>query len=130
MLQAEAKLKAAARRYWQLCLEADETRSADDWQEEIQAKLQETVRLHLLADVPVGAFLSGGLDSSAVRWPRQADSCGSSLQTFSIGFHEEAFSELPHARRVAGKQFATDHVEDIRTPDAARLVDETTYFLR
>jgi asparagine synthase (glutamine-hydrolysing) len=125
VLQAE-RLDAAPRRYWQLRLEADETRSADDWQEEIQAKLQETVRLHLLADVPVGAFLSGGLDSSAVV-AAASGSCGSSLQTLSIGFHEEAFSELPHARRVE-EQFSTDHVEEILTPDAARLVDELTYF--
>src|SRR5207302_1399413 len=89
-------------------------------------KLAEVTRLHLIADVPVGAFLSGGLDSSAV-----VASCAGRvqgpLQTFSIGFAEEAFSELPYAREVA-QQFATRHTEEVVTPDAVALLDELTHF--
>jgi asparagine synthase (glutamine-hydrolysing) len=125
MVQAD-RLNAAPYRYWQLCLQPDEKRTIDEWQEEIQAKLKETVRLHLLADVPVGAFLSGGLDSSAVV-AAAAGSCQPSLQTFSIGFHEQSFSELTYAGRVAA-QYGTEHFEEIVTPDAVHLVDDLSFF--
>jgi asparagine synthase (glutamine-hydrolysing) len=120
------RLDAAPRRYWQLRVEPDERRSPEEWQEAIQAKLEETVRLHLIADVPVGAFLSGGLDSSAVVASAAAAANGP-LETFSIGFAEETFSELPHARLVA-ERFGTRHVEEVVTPDAVSLLDELTHY--
>jgi asparagine synthase (glutamine-hydrolysing) len=113
-------------RYWQLRLTPDEQLGADEWQEAIRAKVRESVRLHLRADVPLGAFLSGGVDSSVV----VAGSAGQTngpLQTFSIGFHEEAFNELPFARQVA-EQFGTRHREEVVTPDAVALLDELTHF--
>src|SRR5205807_1956483 len=75
---------------------------------------------------PVGAFLSGGIDSSIV----VAGSAGATqgqLQTFSMGFQEEAFSELPYAREVA-QRYDTRHVEEIVMPDAASLLDELTHY--
>ena len=116
----------AARRYWQLRFEPDEKPSADAWAERITAKLDETVRCHLIADVPVGAFLSGGIDSSAVV-ATAAPLARGQLQTFSIGFHEEAFSELPAARQTA-EQFGTRHIEEIVTPDAVDLLDRLTVY--
>jgi asparagine synthase (glutamine-hydrolysing) len=119
-------LDSLPRRYWQLCLEPDHNTPAEVWQEAVRAKVEEAVRSHLIADVPLGAFLSGGLDSSAV----VACSAGSSagpLQTFSIGFVEEAFSELPYAREVA-RQFGTQHTEEVVTADAVSLLDELTYY--
>ncbi|MCI0463979.1 MAG: asparagine synthase (glutamine-hydrolyzing) [Gemmataceae bacterium] len=113
-------------RYWRLHIEPDEETSAEQWQEAIRAKVDEAVRLHLRADVPLGAFLSGGIDSSIV----VASSAGQTngpLQTFSMGFDEEAFSELPAARQVA-EQFGTRHREEIVTPDAATLLDEITHY--
>jgi asparagine synthase (glutamine-hydrolysing) len=114
------------RRYWKLRLEPDHGPSPAEWQEAVRAKVDEAVRLHLIADVPVGAFLSGGLDSSAV-----VATCGQvaaePVQTFSIGFQEESHSELPYARRVA-EQFGTRHAEEVVTPDAVGLVDELTRY--
>jgi asparagine synthase (glutamine-hydrolysing) len=113
-------------RYWQLRLEPDDRPSAQEWQEAVRAKLAEAVRLHLIADVPVGAFLSGGLDSSIVVG-LAADSGSGPLQTFSIGFYEESFSELPYARQVA-RQCGSRHVEEMVTPDAVALLDELTHY--
>jgi asparagine synthase (glutamine-hydrolysing) len=120
------QLDQTPRCYWRLRIEPDLRPSAQEWQEAIRAKIDEAVRLHLIADVPVGAFLSGGLDSSVVV-STASGSSGRSLQTFSIGFHEESFSELPYARQVA-KRFATRHVEKVVTPDAATLVDELVHY--
>jgi asparagine synthase (glutamine-hydrolysing) len=116
----------APRPYWRLRLEADDGPSAGEWQEALRAKVAETVRHHLIADVPVGAFLSGGLDSS-VLVAEAAGSARGQLQTFSIGFREESFSELPYARQVA-QRFGTDHAEEVVTPDAVALVDELTHY--
>ncbi|MER3414805.1 MAG: asparagine synthase (glutamine-hydrolyzing) [Gemmataceae bacterium] len=116
----------AVRRYWQLTMAPESGRSIGAWQEAIRAKLDEVVRLHLIADVPVGAFLSGGIDSSVLVALAAGQTQGQ-LRTFSMGFHEEDFSELPQARRVA-EQFGTLHTEQIVTPDAARLVDELSYY--
>ncbi len=115
-----------ARRYWQLRFEPDPKPTVDEWCEALTAKLEETVRLHLIADVPVGAFLSGGLDSSAVVALAAGQASGA-LQTFSIGFQEEAFSELPFARQVAA-HFETRHWEEIVTADAVRLLDDLTLY--
>jgi asparagine synthase (glutamine-hydrolysing) len=115
-----------ARRYWQLRIAPNESRSLADWQEAIEAKVQEAVKAHLIADVPVGAFLSGGLDSSAVV-ACAAGQQGAPLQTFSIGFREEAFSELRYARQVA-ERYHTQHTEEIVTPDAVGLLDDLTHY--
>jgi asparagine synthase (glutamine-hydrolysing) len=113
-------------RYWQLRIEPDFHVSADEWQEAIRAKLTEATRLHLIADVPVGAFLSGGLDSSMIV-ALAAGSVQGALQTFSIGFAEESFSELPYARQVA-QRFGTHHIEEIVSADAVSLLDELTHY--
>lgn len=116
----------APRRYWQLHLDPDFRPSATEWQEAIRAKMAETVRLHRIADVPVGAFLSGGLDSSIVV-ASQVQANAVTLQTFSMGFGEEQFNELPYARQVA-HQYGTQHAEEVVTPDAVGLLDALTYF--
>jgi asparagine synthase (glutamine-hydrolysing) len=114
------------RRYWQLRLEPDPRPTAEEWQETIRAKLTETVRAHLIADVPVGAFLSGGIDSSAVVMACEGATQGP-LQTFSIGFQEKEFSELGYARQVA-QRFATRHTEEVVTPDAVALLDDLSRY--
>src|SRR5207302_10829135 len=85
-----------------------------------------TTKAHLIADVPVGAFLSGGVDSSAVVMACDGATKGP-MQTFSIGFHEKEFSELPHARQVA-ERFGTRHTEEVVTPDAVALLDDLSRY--
>ncbi len=112
--------------YWRLQFAPDESRSLDDWQAAVRAKLDETVERHLIADVPVGAFLSGGIDSSVVT-ALAAGKLREPIQTFSIGFREDAFNELPDARQTAGR-YGTQHTEEIVTADAAELLDDLCWF--
>jgi len=117
--------EARPRRYWQLRFEPDPRPSADEWLEAVRSKVDESVRLHLIADVPVGAFLSGGLDSSTV--VASAVGCAAAaMETFAIGFNEEKISELPYARAVADR-FGTRHTEHVVTPDAVILLDRLVH---
>jgi asparagine synthase (glutamine-hydrolysing) len=120
-----ANLKQTDWRYWQLRLEPDFRLTVREWKEAIAAKVDEAVRLHMIADVPVGAFLSGGLDSSVVV-QAAAEATAGQVQTFSIGFVEQSYNELPYARLIA-KQCGTKHVEEIVTPDAVTLLDDLTH---
>ncbi len=83
--------------------------------------LTDAVRAHLVSDVPLGAFLSGGVDSSLVV-ALMAETSGARVKTFSIGFDVPAFDELEHARRVA-RQYGTDHHEFVVKPDALDILD-------
>jgi asparagine synthase (glutamine-hydrolysing) len=88
--------------------------------EELRARLRESVRAHLVADVPVGVLLSGGIDSSVLAALAATES-SKRLQTFSIGFEERAFDELEDARKVA-ERYDTDHHELVLRPDVADLL--------
>ena len=114
------------KRYWQLSFDHEVQRSEEDWKQCISDKINECVRIHLLADVPVGAFLSGGLDSSAIV-ATAAGLVDDPLQTFAIGFQEKQYSELPHAEAVA-KHFGTRHHEQVVTPQAVRDLDDLIHF--
>jgi asparagine synthase (glutamine-hydrolysing) len=109
--------------YWTLSYGKEHARRTDgDYREEFLALLTESVRLRLVSDVPLGAFLSGGVDSSSVV-ALMSRLSNRPVRTFSIGFKEEAFNELPHARRVAD-QFATDHHEFVVEPSAVEILPE------
>ena len=114
-------------RYWALQFQPEMGRSEDDVAEELRARLTECVRLHLVSDVPVGAFLSGGTDSSAVVAAMSSVASGR-VKTFSIGFRDQDFNELPYARMVA-ERFDTDHHELILEPDAMELLKDLAWDL-
>ena len=87
--------------------------------------LNEAVRVRLIADVPLGAFLSGGVDSSTIVG-LMARHSELPVKTFSIGFHEDSYNELKYARLTA-KKFGTEHHEFIVTPDICEVVDELVW---
>jgi len=87
---------------------------------ELQSTLRDSVRAHLVSDVPVGVLLSGGVDSGALTALAAAES-PERLKTFSIGFEESGFDELARARLVA-ERYGTDHQELIVRPDAVQLL--------
>lgn len=104
--------------WWQMRFEPDTSMSVREWPERIRVALDGAVRRWSMADVPVGASLSGGLDSSAV--VAVARNAGIDVRTFSLGFSsagEAAWNELPLARRVA-EQWDTRHVEIVLQPEA------------
>jgi asparagine synthase (glutamine-hydrolysing) len=101
---------------------ATEERGDDEAElvEELRARIRDSVRAHLVSDVPVGVLLSGGIDSSLLA-ALAAEEGGEPLRTFSIGFEERSFDELADARIVA-ERYGTRHRELVLRPDAARLL--------
>jgi len=120
-----AKGEVKLSQYWDFQFTTTEARNEEDYLEELRALLEESVRLRLISDVPLGAFLSGGIDSSTVV-ALMARHMGQPVKTFSIGFHEDSFNELEFARLTA-KKFGTDHHEFFVTPEICDIVDELAW---
>ena len=110
--------------YWRPPADVDRSRTENDWIASVRERLEESVRMQMVSDVPIGAFLSGGVDSSAVVAFMAAHS-DRPVKTYAIGFaggEAEAFyNELPYARQIA-KKFATDHHEIVVRPDVVSLL--------
>jgi asparagine synthase (glutamine-hydrolysing) len=118
--------KISVQQYWDFNLQpTTAARSEESYLEELRVLLDESVRLRLISDVPLGAFLSGGIDSSTVVG-LMARHMGQPVKTFSIGFHEDSYNELKYARMTAEK-FGTEHHEFVVTPDICAVVDELAW---
>jgi asparagine synthase (glutamine-hydrolysing) len=114
--------RAEVRQYWQLPAREVTPSSEGEAVESVRAVLEDAVRSHLMSEVPLGAFLSGGIDSSLVVG-LMARASSRAVRTFSIGFDDPRYDELEHARAVA-RHFAADHHEFVVRPDALAIVDD------
>ncbi len=120
--------RARVEQYWDFPYEKPQenpARSENECLEELRALLDESVRIRMESEVPLGAFLSGGVDSSTVVG-LMARHATQPVKTFSIGFHEDSYNELKYAR-IAAQSFGTDHHEFIVTPDICEIVDELVW---
>ncbi len=118
--------KITIRPYWHLSFQASEE-SEGKLAEQFVALLTDAVKIRLMSDVPLGAFLSGGLDSSSVV-ALMSRSSNNGVKTFSIGFADKTYNELPYARRVA-QVFATEHHEEFINPDIVDLTAKLIHHL-
>ena len=119
--------KVSLRRYWQPDFSHKLKITEEDAAVKVKELLTESVKMRLVSDVPLGALLSGGVDSSVIV-AIMAQLRGSNIRTFSIGFKESSFNELPHARRIA-LRFATKHSEYIVEPKAVDIIEQlVTHF--
>ena len=114
------------KRYWDFDYSPIvEIKTEVEYIEVLREKLKEAVRIRLISEVPLGAFLSGGVDSSAIV-AMMSQILESPVKTFSIGFHEDGFNELKYAR-IAAKHYNTEHHEFIVTPDLVETIDEIVW---
>lgn len=109
-LRVDADGTMESRRYWAPRFAPDTAPTEDEWLERLDACLEEAVRLHRVADVPVGTFVSGGLDSSLVTAYVARQAAGG-VRSFTIGHHDEEFDEAPKARAVARALGVEHHLE-------------------
>lgn len=112
------------RRYWHVPNEVDQSLSESEWIDRVRARMEQSVRMQMVSDVPLGAFLSGGVDSSGVV-AFMARASTDPIKTYAIGFDggraDAYYNELPYARRVA-ELFGTEHREIVVKPDVVGLL--------
>jgi asparagine synthase (glutamine-hydrolysing) len=119
--------KVTTDRYWMPNFRTKLTGSADDIEEQLDTLLRDTVKLHLLSDVPVGAFLSGGIDSSTIA-AMMATAGAGRFPTFSIGVREQGFNELPYSRMVVAK-YDLDGRERSVEADLIHLIPKMIHYM-
>jgi asparagine synthase (glutamine-hydrolysing) len=115
----------AIKRYWELSFDSTIHDDEATAVKHIRELLQDAIKVRLMSEVPLGAFLSGGIDSSIVVG-FMSQLMTQPVKTFSIGFEESDYSELPYARQVA-KHFGTDHHEFIVRPDLINVLPELVW---
>lgn len=113
-------------KYWDLSFEPKEGLAEADYAKGLSEKLYESVSIHLMSEVPLGAFLSGGIDSTAVVG-MMGGLLDQPVNTASIGFREAGYDELPYARLVAQK-FRTNSYEKIVDSNAAQILDALVWY--
>src|SRR5438034_998154 len=114
-------------RYWDVSFGPAGVRGEEEIAEGLRQRLEESVRLHMVSDVPLGAFLSGGIDSSAVV-ATMARLGSRPVKTFSIGFDEKDYDEL-HYARLAARAFGTEHHELVLEPDVLSVIEDLAWDL-
>ncbi len=119
--------KVSIARYWRLDFTQKLEKSEDEFLAGLEEKLGGAVKSHLASDVPVGAFLSGGMDTSTVV-ALMAENYKERFKTFAIGVKEQDFNELPFAKIVA-EHFGTEHIEKIVSADLIDLLPSMVYHL-
>jgi asparagine synthase (glutamine-hydrolysing) len=130
LLVAEAG-GVSADRYWRMPDAVDRSLAEAEWTERVRARLDDAVRMQMVSDVPIGGFLSGGIDSSTVvgLMARHSDH---PVRTYAIGFSgggaEAYYNELPYARRIA-KRFNTEHHEIVVKPDVVGLLPRLVWHM-
>jgi asparagine synthase (glutamine-hydrolysing) len=112
-------------KYWDLSFRKVEERSEEEWSERLRHSLCEATRVRLMSDVPLGAFLSGGIDSSSVV-AMMSHLMKRAVTTCSIGFNEAKYNEAEYAEQVS-KLFSTDHHVETVTPNATEIVDKLAW---
>lgn len=120
LLSFNREVKMEVKQYWEIKFEPDYFKTESQWVEEIEACFSETVKLHMISDVPLGAFLSGGIDSSSVV-AMMAKNSPKPIKTFSIGFKEQEFNELKYAREISTR-YGCEHHEQIVEPESISLL--------
>jgi len=109
-------------RYWDIAYETEQGVSEKEWSRRILETLEESIRLHTISDVPLGAFLSGGIDSSTV-CALLSRVTQDPVKTYTMGFADAKFNELPYAREVA-QWIQSDHHEQLVSPEAVNLLPQ------
>jgi asparagine synthase (glutamine-hydrolysing) len=127
ILTASGRDGIRIREYWDVVFDPDYGKPEQYFIERLRDLLEQSVRLRMVSDVPLGAFLSGGIDSSAVVATMSRIGTGR-VKTFSIGFTEQEYSELAYARQVAQK-FDTDHHELVLEPNVLGIIDDLAWYL-
>ncbi len=112
--------------YWDIDFSRTLVKSEREWCDQLLAAYNEAVRIRLISEVPLGAFLSGGVDSSSVVG-LMTQITGEPVTTTSIGFEEKEFDELDYARQVA-TQFGARHFEQVVRPDAVGITEKLAWF--
>ncbi|MBN2375045.1 MAG: asparagine synthase (glutamine-hydrolyzing) [Sedimentisphaerales bacterium] len=126
LLDCKNFTSATPQRYWSLPAEPTFNGSFEDAQQALRHELSQAVRMRMISDVPLGAFLSGGLDS-AIIVALMSQSTDHPIKTCSIGFEHDLYNELPYATQVA-RQFNCDHAEHIVQPNCAESVEKLCTF--
>ncbi len=118
-------------RYWRLPEGINRSLSEAEWRDRVRAQIEESVRMQMVSDVPIGAFLSGGVDSSAVVG-LMARHSEHPIRTYAIGFEggeaETLYNELPYARQVS-QLFGTEHHEIVVKPDVVGLLPKLLWHM-
>ena len=127
ILTLAANREPRVEQYWDVHFAPDYEHDENYFVDRLRELLMEAVRLRMVSDVPVGAFLSGGLDSSSVV-AMMSHLAAEPIKTYTIGFVDSDFDETPYARQISA-QFGTDHSEQILATDALDVIEDIAWYL-